>query len=215
MAANNNYSQVERRPAMTLLSGQTDMYSHICRIVLLEKDIDSVVEFVDMKEDAARIGEYNPYGELPTIIDRDVAIYSMNVMLEYLDERFPHPPLMPVDPIMRAKTRLTIARLTRDWFDPIQSLGDEGIFKVPAAQRKDIRDGLISLAPLFTENRWFMGDEFSLVDAYLGPLIWRLQVIGIELPEKSGEKIAQYSSRLFERKAFRKSLTEKELEMRE
>lgn len=215
MTANNNYAQLERRPAMSLLSGRGDMYSHTCRIVLLEKDIDSIVEFVDVQEDAARIGEYNPYGELPTIIDRDVAIYNMNVMLEYLDERFPHPPLMPVDPIMRAKTRLTIMRLTRDWFDPIQALGDNGIYKISAELRKEIRDGLIALAPLFAENTWFMGEEFSLVDAYLGPLLWRLQVIGVELPEKSAEKLDKYAKRLFERKAFRKSLTEKELEMRE
>ena len=132
---NANMPLSERRPAMTLLSGPLDIFSHCCRIVLLEKDVDCAVEFVSSTDDPAKIGEHNPYSETPTLVDRDVSLYNMWVIIEYLDERFPHPPLMPVDPITRAKTRLIVSRLTRDWLQPIYELGDTLTPKISAALR--------------------------------------------------------------------------------
>ncbi len=203
----------DRRPAMTLLSGQLDVFSHCCRIVLQEKDIDCGVEFVSATDDPARVGEHNPYGETPTLIDRDVSLYNMWVIIEYLDERFPHPPLMPVDPITRAKTRLIVSRLTRDWLVPIYEFGDSLTPKPSAALKKSLRDGLLSLSPIVAEQPFFLGTDYTLVDAYLGPLLWRLPYLGIELPDQAAPLIA-YGESLFSRPSFHASLSELEMDLR-
>jgi len=201
----------DRRPAMTLLSG-LDVFSHCCRVVLLEKDIECTVEHVS-SADPSKIGEYNPYGETPTLLDRDVALYDMSVILEYLDERFPHPPLMPVDPITRAKTRLMVSRLTRDWFRPINDQGEAVAPNLPAGLKKSIHDGLTALSPIFVDQTYFLGEDFTLVDAYFGPLLWRLDSFGIRLP-KQAEPLIRYGERLFTRPSFHHSMSERELELR-
>jgi len=198
---------------MTLLSGKLDIYSHCCRIVLIEKDIDCGIEFVSADDDPGRVGEHNPYGETPTLVDRDVALYNMWVIIEYLDERFPHPPLMPVDPITRAKTRLIVSRLTRDWLEPIYRLGGRSDFSISAELRKNLHDGLVALSPIFAEKPFFLGHEYSLVDAYFAPLLWRLPALGVELP-KQAEPIYEYGESLFKRPAFVDSLSDLELELR-
>lgn len=199
---------------MILLSGHLCVLSHCCRIVLLEKDVECSVDYVSPNDDPSVVGEHNPYGETPTLLDRDLALYDTGVILEYLDERFPHPPLMPVDPITRAKTRLMISRLTRDWLAPIRSLGESLPLKPSAELRKSIHDGLVSLSPLFREQPFFLGLEYSLVDAYMASLIWRLPVLGIELP-KQASTVVEYGDRLFKRPAFQESLSEQETELRE
>ena len=203
----------ERRPSMTLVSGTGDIFSHCCRVVLLEKDIECVVEYITGPSDLASLGEFNPYREVPTLLDRDVALYDMSVILEYLDERFPHPPLMPVDPISRAKTRLLVSRITRDWLVPIGKLGDDVAPKLPAALKRRIRDDLTALSSLFADSTYFLGDEFTLVDAYFGPLLWRLESYDIELPDQA-EPILRYAERLFSRPTFHDSLSEKEMVLR-
>ena len=203
----------DRRPAMTLLSGELDIFSHCCRIVLLEKDIDCGVEYVSPNEDPARIGEHNPYGETPTLIDRDVALYNMWVIIEYLDERFPHPPLMPVDPITRAKTRLIVSRLTRDWLQPISDLGETATPKLPASLKKSLHDGLVALSPIFADQPFFLGSDYTLVDAYFAPLLWRLPILKVELPSQASA-LLEYADNLFQRPAFHDSLSEQELELR-
>lgn len=205
---------VNRRPAMILLSGHLCVLSHCCRIVLLEKDVECSVDYISPNDDPSVVGEHNPYGETPTLLDRDLALYDTGVILEYLDERFPHPPLMPVDPITRAKTRLMISRLTRDWLAQICSLGESLPLKPSAELRKSIHDGLVSLSPLFREQPFFLGLDYSLVDAYMAPLIWRLPVLGIELP-KQASTVVEYGDRLFKRAAFQESLSEQESELRE
>jgi RNA polymerase-associated protein len=198
---------------MILLSGELDIFSHCCRIVLLEKDIDCGVEYISANGDPARIGEHNPYGETPTLVDRDVALYNMWVIIEYLDERFPHPPLMPVDPITRAKTRLIVSRLTRDWLQPISNLGETGAPKVPAALKKSLHDGLVALSPIFADQPFFLGSDYTLVDAYFAPLLWRLPILNVELPTQASA-LLDYADNLFKRPSFRDSLSEQEIEFR-
>lgn len=210
---NSNLPHSDRRPAMTLLSGPLDIFSHCCRIVLFEKDIDCAIQYVNAADDPSVVGEHNPYAETPTLVDRDVALYNMWVIIEYLDERFPHPPLMPVDPITRAKTRLIVSRLTRDWLQPISELGETAAPKTPAALRKSLRDGLIALSPIFADQPYFLGLDYTLVDAYFSALIWRLPMLGIELP-KQAEPLVKYGENLFERPAFTDSLSELEVSLR-
>jgi len=198
---------------MTLLSGPICVLSHCVRIVLLEKDVECSIDYVMSTDDPAIVGEHNPYGETPTLVDRDLSLYDTAVILEYLDERFPHPPLMPVDPITRAKTRLMISRLTRDWLRPISNLGDTLPLKTPATLRKDIHDGLVALSPLFREQPFFLGTEYTLVDAYMAPLLWRLPALGVDLP-KQAAVVSEYGQRLFRRVAFRDSLSPQEQEIR-
>ncbi len=198
---------------MTLLSGALDVFSHCCRIVLLEKGVEFGVEYISAGGDPAKIGEHNPYGETPTLIDRDVALYDMWVIIDYLDERFPHPPLMPVDPITRAKTRLIISRLTRDWLQPVCNLGETSTPKPSAALRKSLHDGLLALSPIFSSQPYFLGGDYTLVEAYFAPLLWRLPALGIELP-KPAAPLIEYSERLFKRPAFHASMSAQEIELR-
>ena len=203
----------DRRPVMTLLSGTLDVFSHCCRIVLLEKDVDCAIKYVSAGDDPSQLGEHNPYGETPTLVDRDVSLYNMWVIIEYLDERFPHPPLMPVDPITRAKTRLIVSRLTRDWLQPIYDLGETDTPSPSSELKKSLHDGLVSLSPIVANQQYFLGSEYSLVDAYLAPLLWRLPMLGIDLP-KQADPLNQYGENLFSRAVFHQSLSEQEAEIR-
>ena len=203
-----------RRSVMTLFSRPTDIHSHRTRLVLAEKNINIEIANVpgpDLPED---LMDLNPYHTVPTLVDRDLTLYDSRVIVEYLDERFPHPPLMPVDPISRAKTRLMISRLTRDWLKPIRELGELAPFKISARLKKDIHDGLVAFSPLFRDQPFFLGLEYTLVDAYMAPLIWRLPALGIELP-KQAAPVSEYGSRLFKRQAFQESLSPQEAELRD
>ena len=202
-----------RHPAMTLLSGPLCVFSHCCRIVLLEKDVERSIEYVSVRDDPSRLGEFNPYGETPTLLDRDLTLYGTAVIIEYLDERFPHPPLMPADPISRAKTRLMISRLIRDWLRPISELGETGRPRPQAELKKSIRDGLLALSPLFARQPFFLGGEYTLADTYITPLLWRLPVLGIHLPQQA-EPLLEYGKRIFKRPAFTGSLSPQEAELR-
>lgn len=203
-----------RHPVMTLLSGPVCVFSHCCRIILLEKDIERSIEYIAPGDDPARLGESNPYGETPTLVDRELTLYDPAVITEYLDERFPHPPLMPVDPINRAKVRLTISSVTRDWLKPVNDLEHAGrLRRAPVALKRSIRDGLTVLSPLFRQQAFFAGDEYSLADATITPLLWRLPVLGVELA-KPGEPLLRYAERMFNRPAFNASLSPKEAALR-
>ena len=207
-------SLLNRRPSITLLSGPICPLSHCCRIVLLEKDVICSIDYVSQSDDPSVVAEHNPYGETPTLLDRDLALYDTTVILEYLDERFPHPPLMPVDPITRAKARLMRLRLTRDWMIPMCALGERLPLAPSAAFKKEIHDGLISFTPLVREQPFFLGEEYTLVDAYLTPILWRLPALGIELP-KQAAPIIEYAERMFKRQSFMESLSGLEIELRE
>ncbi|BBB28898.1 glutathione S-transferase N-terminal domain-containing protein [Neptunomonas japonica] len=207
---------VAKRSSMTFYSDGADHYSHRVRIVLAEKGvavdvIDCHVE--DLPEDLAGL---NPYNSLPTLLDRDLVLYEPNVMMEYLDERFPHPPLLPVYPVARAESRLYMHRIQKDWCKhvdvlvSVKSTDDE----VEAA-RKDLRDSLVAISPIFAEKPFFMSEEFTLVDCCLAPLLWRLPYLGVDLPEAQCKSLYEYMERLFERESFRESLSEAEREMRD
>lgn len=199
-----------RRSIMTLYSGTDCVLSHACRIVLQEKDIECELVFTDPDDTCQELADFNPYNETPTLVDRDLVLYDPFIINEYLDERLPHPPLMPVDPVSRAKQRLMIMRLRRDWIEPFKALQVDKKNKEAA---KVIRDGFIAISPLFEEQEYAMGEEFSLVDVIFAPMLWRLPVLNIMLP-KQAEKVDEYAERLFARESFQDSLSDTERDLR-
>lgn len=207
---------VAKRSSMTFYSNGDDHYSHRVRIVLAEKGV--AVDIVDCKESdlPEDVAALNPYNSLPTLLDRELVLYEPNVMMEYLDERFPHPPLLPVYPVARAESRLFIHRIQRDWCVQADLIlagaaGEEALEKA----RKELRDSLVAVSPIFVEKPFFMSEEFSLVDCCIAPLLWRLPVMGVELPEAQCKPLIAYMKRLFERESFQESLSETEREMRD
>lgn len=202
-----------RRSVMTLYSGENDLYSHRVRIVLAEKAVTVDVMNIDRNKPSEDLLELNPYNTLPTLVDRDLVLYDSNIIMEYLDERFPHPPLLPVYPVARAKSRLMMYRIDQDWYSLIDTIKD-GAKKEADAARKELQDSLTSLAPVFADMPYFLSEDFSLVDCCIAPLLWRLPSLGIKLPPRA-KAVHKYAERIFERDAFETSLTEAERELRE
>jgi RNA polymerase-associated protein len=206
---------VAKRSSMTFYSDGRSHYSHRVRIVLSEKGV--TVETIDVDPDnkPEDLATLNPYNSLPTLVDRDLVLYEPNIMMEYLDERFPHPPLFPVYPVARAQSRLWIYRIGRDWCSLVDTLmAGKGSAAVLEKARKELRESLISIAPIFAEKPFFMSDEFSIVDCCVTPILWRLPVMGIDLPNtKSVKPLLGYRDRLFERESVTASLSEQEREM--
>jgi RNA polymerase-associated protein len=166
---------------------------------------------VDAQDLPDEVMDFNPYGTVPTLVDRDLRLYESRIIMEYLDERFPHPPLLPVDPVSRATSRLYMYRVERDWY----SLMDQilvGSDAQATKARKELRESLIATSPVFAANSFFMTDEFSLVDCCVAPLLWRLPVLGIELPSQA-RALSDYAKRIFDWPAFEESLTEAEREL--
>ncbi len=201
-----------RRSVMTLFSGDTCPYCHMVRIALAEKGISYDIQRVDLQAPSEELKELNPYGEVPTLVDRDLVLYQSQVIMEYLDERFPHPPLMPVDPVSRAQHRLMLYRIERDWYGLARRLRDKN--KASDAVRKELRESLVSVSPIFEQKPYFLSDEFSLLDCAITPLLWRLPYLGIELPA-TAKPLLQYAERMFDRESFRESLTEGERELKD
>ncbi len=199
-----------KRSVMTLFSGAADAYSHRARIVLAEKNVTYEVLEVEPDNPPQDLIDLNPYQSLPTLIDRDLVLYNSRVVMEYLDERFPHPPLMPVDPVSRARARLMLHQIDADWYGLLDELesGDDGR---RAKAAKELRDSITSIAPAFEGKPYFMSDDFSLIDCSMAPLLWRLKHFGVELPRQAAP-VKAYMGRLFERPSFQESLTEAEKE---
>ena len=197
---------------MKLYSGPLCIFGHACRIVLQEKTIDYEALYVQPGELEVDLAELNPYGETPTLVDRDLVLFNPVLINEYLDERLPHPPLMPIDPVGRSRARLLIYRLRRDWLDPLQICIDERK-KLDRKSVVLIRDGLSAMASVFENQRFVLGDEFSLADCYLGPLLWRLPMFNLKLP-KQARGLEEYGNRIFARTSFAASLSEAEKEIR-
>lgn len=201
---------------MTLFSDARDHYSHRVRMVLSEKGVTVDIVDVDPNNKLEDLAEINPYNSLPTLLDRDLVLYEANVITEYLDERFPHPPLLPVYPVQRALSRLWITRVEKEWSSRLDILmTGKGRETVLSKARKELRESIISIAPIFAEKPFFMNDEFTLVDCCVTPILWRLKEVDIVLPERSTRPLQKYMQTMFEREAFRASLTETELEMQE
>lgn len=199
-----------RKSVMTLFSDKSDIYSHRVRIVLAEKGINYDTIYVDPASPPEDLMELNPYGEVPTLVDRDLVLYDSEVIMEYLDERFPHPPLMPVDPVSRGRTRMTLRRIHKDWdklVDAIESgSGDTG------RASKELQESLTVIAPIFDQKPFFMSDEISLMDCAVIPILWRLHKYGIDL-DKVAKPLQEYAKRMFALDSFQSSLSDAEKEM--
>ncbi|HLR16797.1 MAG TPA: stringent starvation protein SspA [Alcanivoracaceae bacterium] len=204
-----------KRSSMTFYSSPTDHYCHRVRIVLAEKGVAVDIIDVEQGNEPEDLASLNPYNEVPTLVDRELTLYEPGVIMEYLDERFPHPPLLPVYPVTRGQCRLYIHRIERDWCAHVDAIvaGKEKAAELNK-HRKALRDGLITIAPIFEEMPYFMSEDFTLVDCALAPILWRLPELGIELPAKQAKPLLEYAERLFQRDSFQASLTEAEREMR-
>jgi stringent starvation protein A len=197
---------------MTLYCEALDPIGHGVRLVLAEKDVSVEVNYITYADQPEDLHDLNPYGTLLTLVDRDLALYDAQIMMEYLDERFPHPPLMPVDPVARANNRQFRYRVVRDLYQWADSLVGENEIAAGSA-RKVVRDTLTAVAPSFHHCQFFMSNEYSLVDCTLAPLLWRLPAYGIKLPPQA-KPVLRYAEAVYERSAFKGSLSEMERELR-
>ncbi|GIL04119.1 glutathione S-transferase [Betaproteobacteria bacterium PRO7] len=198
---------------MVLYSGTTCPFSQRCRFVLFEKGMDFEIKDVDLFNKPEDINVMNPYGQVPILVERDLILYESNIINEYIDERFPHPQLMPADPVMRARARLFLFNFERELFVHVQTL--ENSNKQPAIDKAKlvIRDRLTQLAPILLKNKFMLGDDFSMLDVAIAPLLWRLDHYGIDLP-KSAAPLMKYAERIFSRPAYIEALTPSEKVMR-
>lgn len=206
---------VSKRSTMTFFSDPVSHYSHRVRIVLAEKGVTVDIVDVNPANPPEELAELNPYNSLPTLVDRELSLYESKVMMEYLDERFPHPPLLPVYPVARADSRQLMHRIERDWCRLVDDLSAGDLSKKDAEKaRKELKDGLLAIAPIFAERPFFMNEEFTLVDCCLAPILWRLPSLGVDLPlTRQSKPLLDYMEKMFSRPAFQESLTEAEREL--
>lgn len=197
---------------MTLYSGTTCPFSQRCRIVLYEKGMDFQIVDVDLFNKPEDLAVMNPYNRTPVLVERDLILYESNIINEYIDDRFPHPQLMPADPVMRARARLFLFRFENELFVNIEPL-EKGNQKAADKARLLVRDSLTQIAPVFTKQKFMLGDEYSMLDVAIAPLLWRLDYYGIQLP-KQAAPLLKYAERLFSRPAFIEALTPAEKVMR-
>lgn len=204
-------SIANRRSVMLIFSEPECFYSHRARIVVAEKDITAEVMDVDANNQPQELMDVNPHGVLPTLVDRDLVLYDSRIIMDYLDERFPHPPLLPVEPVSRAKCNLALYRVEKDWYP----LAEKIIGHAPDADqaRKELLESIVSIDPILEQMDYFMNEDFSLVDASIAPILWRLEDMDIVLPDNIPH-VDAYMTRLFERESFQNSLSEAEQNMR-
>lgn len=186
-------------------------YSHQVRIVWHEKGIHADICFIDPANPPEEVVDLNPYGNTPTLVDRELVLYEPKIIIEYLDERFPHPPLYPPEPIARAQARMVIHRIQHDWYQTLEEIQNASEKKAAQA-RKRLQEELVAAVPLFTAKPYFLSNEFSIIDCMLAPLLWRLPLVSIELPQQA-QPIYHYAQRIFARPAFRQSLSKQEKEI--
>lgn len=197
---------------MTLYSATTCPFSHRCRIVLFEKGMDFQIIDVDMDNKPEDLAVMSPYGRVPVLVERELILYESNIINEYVDDRFPHPQLMPADPVMRARARLFLYRFEQELFCHIDAL-ENGTPKIAEKARAAIRDNLTVISPVFTKQKFMLGDDFSMLDVAISPLLWRLEHYGVNLP-KQAAPLLKFAERLFSRLPFIDSLTASEKAMR-
>jgi len=205
---------VAKRSVMTLYTGSDDVYSHQVRIVLAEKGVNfEAIEVIGNQQPPEDLIDLNPYNTVPTLVDRELVLFESPIIMEYLDERFPHPPLMPVYPVARARSRLMMHRVEKDWYSLMDTILT-GKDKEAEKSRKELTESLLTLAPVFSETPYFLSEEFSLIDCCLAPLMWRLPAMGIQLSGRGAKEVESYMELLFERDSFQASLTDIERELR-
>ncbi|CUB03270.1 glutathione S-transferase N-terminal domain-containing protein [Marinomonas fungiae] len=205
---------IAKRSSMTFFSDGEDHYSHRVRIVLAEKAVTVDIIDVDPFNKPEELADINPYNELPALVDRELVLYEPNVMMEYLDERFPHPPLLPVYPVARAESRLYMYRIQRDWAGLVDTILTSKDRNAVETAQKELRESLISVSPIFEEKPYFMSEEFTIVDCCLAPILWRLPVLGVAIEKSQAPGLYKYMDLVFERESFKESLSEAEQEMR-
>ncbi len=196
---------------MRLYSGTSCPFSHRCRIVLFEKGMDFEVIDVDLMNKSEDVAAINPYGRVPVLVERDLVLYEANIINEYIDERFPHPQLMPPDPVMRGRARLFLHRFEQELYSHVETIEQGG--KAADKARAAIRDNLTQLAQILTKQKFLLGDEFSMLDVAIAPLLWRLDHYGIQMG-KDAAPLMKYAERLFSRQGFIDALTPSERAMR-
>lgn len=201
---------VAKRTIMSLYSDDDDIYSHQVRIVLAEKGVNVEILPTKLAAPNEELLTLNPYGSVPTLLDRDLVLYEARIIMEYLDERFPHPPLLPVYPVARAEFRKMMFRIEHDWYSQMRRIQTN---QDTEQAREELLTSLVSLEPVFADKPFFLSDEFSLLDCVLAPLLWRLPHLGIEIPD-SATALAAYMQRMFKRDSFQVSLTEAERQLR-
>ncbi|KTD22032.1 stringent starvation protein A [Legionella lansingensis] len=201
---------VAKRTIMSLYSDNDDIYSHQVRIVLAEKGVNVEILHAKQGDVSSDLLAINPYGTIPTLLDRELVLYEARIIMEYLDERFPHPPLLPVYPVARAEARKMMHRIEQDWYYLLQNIkaGRE-----VEQSRQYLLESLTNLEPVFADKAYFLSDEFSLLDCALAPLLWRLPQLGIDIPAKV-KGLNAYMQRLFKRDSFQTSLTDAERQLR-
>ena len=200
-------SAANKRSIMTLFSNKSDIYCHQVRIVLAEKGVAYETEAVEPHTVSEDLMELNPYGTLPTLIDRDLVLFNSRIIMEYLDERFPHPPLMPVYPVLRGKSRLLMLRIEQDWYPTLAAAENPNATATARANAlKQLKEEILAVAPIFSQAPYFMNEEFSLVDCYVAPLLWRMQELGVEFTGVGSKAIKTYMTRVFERDSFVQSI---------
>ncbi|MCE3003483.1 MAG: glutathione S-transferase N-terminal domain-containing protein [Xanthomonadaceae bacterium] len=200
------------RTVLTLFSGRNDLASHCARLVLAAKGVSYDLVVVDPNDPPEDLADLNPSQTLPTLVDRDLVLYDVNVIAEYLDERYPHPPLMPVDPLSRARVRLGVVRLQQDWFPFVDTI-QTGTKSTAETARKRLREALMGSVPVFKAAKFFLNTEMSLADCALAPLVWRLPSLGVVLP-KEAQPITDYGERIFRNPGFLRSMTDDEKALR-
>lgn len=200
------------RTVLTLFSGREDVASHRARLVLAAKGVTYDLVIVDPANPPEDLLDLNPYHSVPTLVDRDLVLYDVNVISEYLDERYPHPPLMPVDPLSRARIRLGVARIERDWFPFVETI-KSGTKSTIETARKRLRESILASVPVFKASKFFLNPEMSLADCALAPLIWRLPSYGVALPREA-QVVADYGERIFRSPGFARSMTDEERALR-
>ncbi|AGF46575.1 stringent starvation protein A [Candidatus Kinetoplastibacterium desouzaii TCC079E] len=201
---------------MVLYSGETCPFSHRCRFVLFEKWMDFEIHNVDLKNKTKEIFTMNPHGQVPILSERNLILYESNIINEYIDERFPHPQLMPADPLTRARVRLFLYNFEKELFSQVKIIENQSIGendkKVNEA-KENIRERLIQMSPIFLKNKFLLGDDFSMLDIAIAPLLWRLEYYGISL-SKNAAPLQKYAERIFSRSAYIESLSPAEKLMR-
>lgn len=204
---------VAKRVVMVLYSCESDPYSHQVRIVLAEKGVNVDIQTVDRTDLPQKLLDINPYQSLPTLVDRELVLYHAPIIMEYFDERFPHPTLLPVYPVARAESRKMLFRIENDWYRLMRFIMDSDDADMVNVARQQLLDSVVSLVPVFADKPYFLSEEFTLVDCCIAPLLWRFPQLGIELPEQA-QSIKDYAARVFARESFKTSLTDLERELR-
>jgi RNA polymerase-associated protein len=201
------------RNALTLFSSEDDVLCHRVRLVLAAKGVTYDLIAVDPQNPPEDLIDLNPYHSVPTLVEREMVLYAASVVCEYLDERYPHPPLMPVEPLARARLRLAMLRLEHDWVPQIQTI-QRGAKRDADAARKRLKELVTASVPLFKAHRFYLNPEMSLADCAMAPIVWRLPALGITLP-KDGKVIEDYGQRIFRSPGFARSLTAAERKLNE